>query len=246
MAEHQNEGHSSHRLLGLALKVKLAKRDTTTRITGGNKKMATQNAATLGRSRTGLMHYGALAALISSLFCGVQTVFAANPPSITATYTVTAISATCDLAMDTPVQITLPAVNVANFVGSSIAAGIGAPIRLRLEKCSGMGGQMVPKISVYGDRDQVATDPNLYRGSASVATNVGFVLLEGANESGKLMDAGTIDTPVKIQVPGTDGSTVPDGKTIDFYVQYSRGVFPVNSVTTGSLATTIHFDFLYE
>lgn len=171
---------------------------------------------------------------------------AASPPSITATYTVTTQAATCDLKLNTGSTVALGDVRQTAFQSSATPGTTqGKVITLQLINCAGTGGTKVPKVSVYGDRDGV-TDATLYRKSTSVAAGVGFILTQDNTGKGTPLTAGTQTSPTKVRVPGTDGSTNPNNKTIDFYVQASRGTQAASGVTSGTLTTSLHFDFLYD
>ncbi|SCC66926.1 Pilin (type 1 fimbria component protein) [Kosakonia oryziphila] len=177
---------------------------------------------------------------------GMNPAKAANPPSITATYTVTTQNATCDLQLNTAATLQLEDVRQGSFFdGSSPGRAQGKVITLQLVNCMGSPGGRVPKISVYGDRDGV-TDPTLYRKSTSVAEGVGFALTQDNNGTGAVLLAGTSANPTNVQVPGTNIGQDPNNKTIDFFVQASRGNQSASGVTSGTLTTDLHFDFIYE
>lgn len=174
-----------------------------------------------------------------------NTTKAANPPSITATYTVTTQKPTCDLGLITAPNLQLDDLRQESFRdANSPGRAQGKIITLQLTNCNGYAGAGVPKISVYGDRDGV-TDPNLYRKSTSVAQGVGFVLTLDNNGVGSILPAGTISNPTIVDIQAIAGVD-PNNKTIDFFVQASRGNQPYTGVTSGVLTSDLHFDFLYE
>lgn len=171
---------------------------------------------------------------------------AANPPSITATYTVTTQKPTCDLQLKTSPNLQLEDLRQESFLyDNSPGRAQGKVITLQLANCTGNAGGRVPKVSVYGDRDGVI-DPTLYRKSTSVAQGVGFVLTLDNNGMSDILPAGTLANPTKVSVKDTIAGVDPNNKTIDFYVQASRGNQPYTGVSSGMLTTDLHFDFIYE
>lgn len=170
----------------------------------------------------------------------------AAPPDVVATYTVTTQTATCDLQLMTPATLTLGDVRKSDVMNmAKPGQSQGKVITLKLINCVGIGGSKVPKVTVYGDRDGV-TDATLYRKSTSQATGVGFMLTQDTDGAGKALTAGTQASPTKVQVPGTNGSTNPNNKTIDFFVQVSKGTQAASGVGDGLLTATLHFDFKYD
>lgn len=177
---------------------------------------------------------------------GMTMAQAANPPSVTATYTVTTQAPTCNLQLNTPATLNLGDVRQTDFqTNSRPGTAQGQVITLQLTGCTGAAAPKLPKVSVYGDRDGV-TDSTLYRKSTSEAAGVGFILTQDKTGAGTALNAGTQANPTKVQVPGTSAGVDPNNKTIDFFVQASRGMGAANLVTSGKLTTDLHFDFLYE
>ncbi|WII85140.1 hypothetical protein N5863_29035 (plasmid) [Klebsiella pasteurii] len=171
---------------------------------------------------------------------------AANPPAITATYTVTTQKATCDLQLKTAANLQLEDLRQESFLyEKSPGRAQGKVITLQLVNCTGNSGGSEPKISVYGDRDGVL-DPTLYRKSTSIAEGVGFALTLDNNGMSAFLPAGTIANPTKVKVPDAISGVNPNNKSIDFFVQASRGNQPASGVTSGILTTDLHFDFIYE
>ncbi|HHL0960354.1 TPA: fimbrial protein [Serratia marcescens] len=180
---------------------------------------------------------------------------AANPPSITATYTVTTQSATCAMARADGGSGTVMLGNikqgVLNNAALNPAKAQGRTVSMRLT-CQGDPGAKTPKISVYGDSVDT-TDGRLYGNSTNAAsggaTNVGFLLTNNAtgdtSNAAQILNAGSSATPTKVTI-NMNGNTNPDGMTIPFFVQVSRGTHVYSTVTPGLMTTTLHFEFLYE
>lgn len=173
----------------------------------------------------------------------------ANPPAVDVTYTITTVAPTCEIERkDTNgATLTLNNVPLAAFSSSvTPAKSSGKAITLNLKNCAGVGGSQVPAIKVWGDRDNVGTSTTLYRGATSQAKGVGFVLTNDKTGDGTPLTAGTQAKPTKVNVPGANGTTLPDGKTVDFFVQVSRDSFSAAQVTSGALTAALHFDFTYN
>ncbi|MFW7226923.1 MULTISPECIES: hypothetical protein [unclassified Serratia (in: enterobacteria)] len=107
---------------------------------------------------------------------------AANPPSITTTYTVTTQSATCSMARADGGTGTVVLGNIKQSVLNDAALNPartqGKAVSMRLA-CQGDPGAKTPKISVYDDSVDT-TDGRLYGNSTTAvnggATNVFFLL----------------------------------------------------------------------
>lgn len=171
------------------------------------------------------------------------------PPPVDITYTITTVAPTCEIERkDTNgAVLTLNNVPLAAFSQSAAPAkSSGKTITINLKNCAGVGGGQVPAIKVWGDRDAIGTSTTLYRGGGSQAQNVGFVLTNNTTGDGTPLKAGTQASPTIVNVPGANGSTLPNGKTVDFFVQVSRDNFQPAQVTSGSLTARLHFDFTYN
>lgn len=203
--------------------------------------------------RRGLSYVtGALLLWVAGLSLSAQ---AANPPSITATYTVTTQSATCSMARADGASGTVVLGNIKQGVLSDTALNPakaqGKNVSMRLT-CQGDPGAKTPKIKVYGDNVD-ATDTRLYGNStpsaSGGATNVGFLLTSNATgdtaNAAQILTAGSLGAPTKVTI-NMNGNTNPDGMTIPFFVQVSRGTHLYNTVTSGTMTTTLHFEFVYE
>lgn len=177
---------------------------------------------------------------------------AVNPSPITATYTVTTQSPTCAIARADGGGGTVTLGNIKQGVLQSPvlnpAAAQGKALSMKLT-CKGNMGAFTPTIKIYGDRVDAA-DSRLYaNNTTNGSANVGFLLTQNAtgavNNSQQILRAGTSTNPTKVVVT-TNGNANPNGITIPFFLQVTRGNHAYSTVTSGPMTTTLHFEFLYE
>jgi len=177
---------------------------------------------------------------------------AGNPPSITATYTVTTQSATCDMARADGGSGTVTLDNIKQGVLDNAALNPamaqGKLVSMKLT-CAGDMGAQTPTIKIYGDKVDAA-DGRLYGNSTTNgATNVGFLLTNNTTgavtNAQQILNAGTAANPTKVVI-NTNGNINPNNVTVPFFVQVTRGNHLYNTVTSGAMTTTLHFEFVYE
>lgn len=190
-----------------------------------------------------------LGALLFVVIGAPSPVRAADTEPALLSLSVTTVAPTCTLSRDdgNGSPLSLAQVRHSDFASSaSPAKASGKLIRLKLTDCAGLGGSLAPTITVWGDRVDTGGSDSLYRGAASQATGVGFALTANDTGDGPFLPAGTQGAPTAVPVPGANGQTLPNNKTVDFFVQVSRDSNAYAQVGSGALTAALHFDFVYQ